>query len=247
MKSMLKIVTILGLSHLLAVLGVVGWLGATQRLSTERLESIREILHEPTPIEVARLAEEAKQAEADAVTGDEQPEGNGVPLSAQAALQMHLQEQDMHRERIARLQREVSDLSGLLTQMRQKLQEERTTFTAEREAFAQTRAELEMTEGQEQFRKALGLLAALKADKAKIVLAQLIRDGTFQGDFADQASSAVPSALSGIDQAVSYLNEMPARQSAKILDEFIDADPALANELLERLRTRGQVALASEG
>ncbi len=247
MKSMLKIVTILGLSHLLAVLGVVGWLGATQRLSTERLESIREILHEPMPVAVARLAEEAKQAEAEAVTGEEQPEGNGVPLSAQAALQMHLQEQDMHRERIARLQREVSDLKGLLIQMRQKLNEERAAFKAELEAFEQTRAELQLTEGQEQFRKALGLLSGLKADKAKILLDQLIRDGTFEGDFADQAGSDMPSALRGIDQAVSYLNEMPSRQSAKILDEFIDADPALANELLERLRTRGQVALASEG
>ncbi len=245
MKSIFKIAMILGMAHLLGLLGVVGWLAATQRLSTDRIESIREILHEPMPMEMARLEQEAKEAEE--LAANAPPEYNGVPLSAAAALQMHLQEQDLHQERIARLQREVSDLSSLLKQMRRKLDEERQTFADERTAFEATRTEIKETEGREQFRKALGLLSGLKADKAKIVLDQLIRDGTFKGDFAAASQGSGAGSSSGIEQAVAYLDAMPARQSAKILNEFVEQDPALANELLERLRTRGQVALASEG
>lgn len=245
MKSILKIATILGMAHLLGVLGVVGWLAATQRLSTTRIESIREILHEPMPVEKARLEQEAKDAEE--LAAKTPPKPNGIPLSAAAALQMHLQEQDLHQERIDRLQREVSDLSSLLKQMRSKLDDERQAFAAERAAFEATRTEIKETEGREQFRKALGLLSGLKPDKAKIVLDQLIRDGTFQGDFAPEPQDPASSASSGIDQAVAYLDAMPARQSSKILNEFVKQDPALANQLLERLRTRGQVALASEG
>ena len=238
MKSIVRIITILGLSHLLALLGVGGWLVATQRRNAERLESIREMLHEPAApqTETDEELEETRLEEAEIDTG--------VPLSAAAALEMHIQEEDMHRERIARLQREVRDLSSLLTQMRGKLEDERTAFIEERQAYQQTRAELMQTEGQEQFRKALGVLSSLKPDQAKTVLSQLIQDGTFQGDFA--AADAVTT-LSGKDQAVSYLDALPTRLSGKILDAFIEDDPQLASELLERLRTRGQVALASEG
>jgi anti-sigma28 factor (negative regulator of flagellin synthesis) len=248
MKGLISVIVVLGMAHLLALLGVAGWLVASERVDAARLERIREVLREPIPVEAVRLEELAKQEEAQKAEDEDKPKADGVPLSAAAALQMHLQEQDLHNERIARLQREVNDLSSLLTLMRTQLDRERTAFEAERAAFMRTREQIEQTEGQEQFRKALGLLAGLKADQAKILLTQLIQDGTFQGDFADALGEVTPNTavVSGIDQAVAYLDAMPSRQSSKILDAFIEDDPALANELLERLRTRGQVALGTE-
>lgn len=248
MKGLVSVLVVLGMAHLLALLGVAGWLVASQRVDAERLDRIRQVLSEPIPLEAIRLEELANQAEAEQAEDNDKPKADGVPLSAAAALQMHLQEQDLHNERIARLQREVNDLSSLLTLMRTQLDRERSAFEAERAAFERTREQIEQTEGQEQFRKALGLLSGLKAEQAKILLSQLIQDGTFEGDFADGLgeSTHTAAALSGIDQAVAYLDAMPSRQSSKILDAFIEDDPALANELLERLRTRGQVALGTE-
>lgn len=250
MKHAAQVLTVLALAHLLAILGVVGWLLASERLDMERLEKIRDILTEPIPLEKVRLEELASREVEEQKKAEDQPISTGVPISAAAALQVHLQEQDLHRERMARLRREVNDLSGLLALMRQQLETERAAFEAERAAFDRTRAQLQQTEGREQFRRALSMLSGLKPAQSKVLLSQLIQDGTFQGDFAGMSGGSEQAdaiGLSGIDQAVAYLDAMPSRQSSRILDEFIKDDPALANELLERLRTRGQVALASEG
>jgi hypothetical protein len=49
----------------------------------------------------------------------------------------------------------------------------------------------------------------------------------------------------GTDQVVAYLNAMEDRTRTKIITEFQKQDPALAAELLERLRTRATLAAGS--
>jgi hypothetical protein len=83
------------------------------------------------------------------------------------------------------------------------------------------------TEGNAQFRKALATLEGLKPDKVKLTLQQLLDQGE-------------------ADQVVAYLNAMQERTRTKVLDEFIKSDPKVATDLLERLRTRGLIARASE-
>jgi len=83
------------------------------------------------------------------------------------------------------------------------------------------------TEGNAQFKKALATLEGLKPDKAKAALQELINGKQ-------------------VDQAVAYLNAMQERMRTKVIDEFITADPKVATDLLERLRTRGMIARAPE-
>jgi len=87
-------------------------------------------------------------------------------------------------------------------------------------------------EGSEMFKKALATYEGLKPAASASMLLQLMRPGGGTGAL-DNA---------GADQAVAYLNAMEDRTRTKIIAEFQKQDPALAAELLERLRTRATLA-----
>lgn len=66
------------------------------------------------------------------------------------------------------------------------------------------------------------------------------------------AAAPVPAPVSngrtakGLDRAMDYLNAMQPRARSKVVTEFAGSDAKLAGELLERLRTHGQVPIGTE-
>ena len=225
MKSLWTIVATLALANLLALGGFIGWLAASDRLSRERVQKIRELLA-PTLAEEraaeAVRAEEEKKAAAEAA---EKTRMAGPPESSTEKIEQNKAEADKRQEQAARLRKEIDDLRRRLLADQQKLDDERRAFEAERKAFLTQREQTTKLTGSEQFKQALGTLEAQKSKDAQQVLKTLIE--------SDQKPIVVE-----------YLAAMGDRPRGKILAEFIKDDAKVAADLLERLRARG-VAVAA--
>jgi len=59
-------------------------------------------------------------------------------------------------------------------------------------------------------------------------------------------TAGIPVMTGGPEPVVAYLNALQERARNKIMAEITANDPALAADLLERLRTRGQIARTPE-
>ncbi|MGP1309891.1 MAG: hypothetical protein ACTS27_06820 [Phycisphaerales bacterium] len=219
MRSLWIIITTLALANFLAVVGVIAWLGTTDRLSGERIDAVRE-LFKPTVAEEraaeeekARLEAEQAEAEASEAFMREPPTPAGDEVAEQEAVTNAAQQE------LSRLSREAEDLRRTFARELAQIERAREQLKQEREDFDALRARLAALEGSEQFERALALYQSLKPAQAKAMLQTLIDDGD-------------------MEQAVSYLNAMQTRTASKILAEFED-DPDLAATLLERVRTRG--------
>lgn len=229
MRTLWLIVSTLALAHVLAIGGVIGWLAWSDRLDRARIERVREVFAPTLAEERARAAEAAAAARAAEQAAAEAAKASGPLLTAAQRLSVREEEQEVDRQRLERLKREVSDLQAAMQREREIVEEERRLLVAERAEFEAMRARLEEIEGGEQFKKALRVLAGLKPDDAKAALMELVR--------RDDAGT-------GTEQVVSYLNALPDRTRTKVMAEFLADDPKLAADLLERLRTRGLVARA---
>lgn len=239
MKRLLTAISALAIINLLGILGAAGWLAATQRISKERVEAIRAILHEPVPAEQARLA--AEQAAAGAAQAPaEEPLPEGPPVGSEALVAMQLEQARADQLREQRLARENSTLGRTIVQETRKLDEARREFEATRERFETRQAQIASLKGEEQFQAALSVLTQVKPDKAMAMLQEIIEGRAGAGATGE-------SGLSGIDCAVAYLDEMDEMVRGKIMAEFVDDSPTLAADLLERLRTFGLLADASGG
>jgi hypothetical protein len=221
MKTLLRAVGILATLHLMAVAGGIGWIVGTGRLDERRWGELRAMFAETT---AQRDAREAVTAEVEPETGERLAE---VPLTAEQQIDRKLTLSEADRQVLQRMRREIDDLRRALQTERAQLDAERAAFLADREAFAAERERIMATEGQEQFRSVLATLKTMKPELAHSLLSATI---------ADQPD--------GMTVAVAYLDNLPPRTSAAVLKEFEEQDPALAAQLLERLRTRGVVAAA---
>lgn len=245
MKTLWTAIGVVAIANVLALLLAAGYLAATDRLTVSRLERIRDMLSETESAERQRLAREqaAADAEAEALLatlphgGDPAlgaPAGTpgAVPLSSPELVAQHTDATRLDRQRIERTRREIDDLTRTLRRERVAIDREREQLEQERRAFEQVRGRIEEIEGSAQFRKALSVLAGLKADPAREMLEQIIAgvsaDGLGAGDRED-----------GISRAVLYIDALPDRQRTRLMDSFVERDPELAAELLERLRMKG--------
>jgi hypothetical protein len=217
-RGLWTILSVLAIANLLALIGFVGWLVSTDRLDAERFNELRETFAETIPAEDARLEEEARAAELEAAEAEEQRRALIPPLTAADKLRNNAIAEEVDRQRLERLSREVRDLRRTIDRERSQLDDRIERFEAEKEAFERMRSRIREIEGQDQFRKAVTHLQSQRPEKARDILQALIDEGD-------------------VDQAVAYLNAMGNRQAAKIIGAFEDA--AVAADLLERLRTRG--------
>lgn len=220
MKSVWNVVSVVAVANLLALLGLVAWLGASDRLDADRLRAIRRALaptisHERVEAEAAaaRAAQEAAAAAVLAKVGS-------PPVNAAERLNLKLEQSDVDRQKLARFQKEIDDLRRALLLERAQFERDRAAFEATRAAFDDERRRIAEIEGDAQFQKTLTTLEQLKPDKAKLALQQLLDAG-------------------GEDQVVAYLNGMQDRVRTKVIDEFLASDAKVAAGLLERIRTRG--------
>ena len=217
----------LAIANLLLILAVVGWLQATDRLSRERVQSIRVLLAKTVTEENAdRETEKAKQ-EGAAKAAEEAEKAKRPPVAAEQRLEIIREYEEQTRQKNERTQREVQDLLTQLDARRSELERDKVAFVKERDEFFALRDELAKAAASEQFEKSLKLYESLKAPEA-----------------ADMLQTLLTKNQRG--QVVAYLNAMQPRTAAKIVAEFQKKDPALAAQLLESLRTLGLAAKAAQ-
>jgi hypothetical protein len=235
MKFLWRILSIVAVANLLALLAFVGWLKISDRLDQGRVREVRELFTKTGAQRKAEAAEAQAKAEADEKLAAERGRAGTVPVTASETLDLKIQLSELDQARLEAMRREVSILQDTLRRERKVLDADRAAFAKERDDFGKARQVVAQTEGSAQFKKALATYEGLKPDKAKLALKQLI-----------DTKPAPGVAGGGIDQAVAYLNAMQERSRTKIIDEFLKDDPKVANDLLERLRTRGMLARAPE-
>lgn len=224
MKTLVRAIGILATLHLLALLGGVGWLVATGRVDERRINELTAQFRETTAERDAREEAEAAEQAAAIEEDDALP---GIPLTAEQQIDRKLRSSEADRQTIQRMRRDVADLRRALQIEREQLDQSRAAFLAEKSSFEQARERVMQTEGEEQFQSALQTLRTMRSKQAYTLVNETIEN--------------MPD---GMTIATAYLDNLPAKNRAAILGEFEKADPALAAELLERLRTRGVIAQA---
>lgn len=227
MKTFLTAVSILAILNLLAIGGLAGYLHATDRIDAQRIADIRELLTETISERDAKSQAAADAAEHDALQAAELERQGQPPVPAADILLIRLEQTQADVVRLEGIRREVEILQETLRRERRALDDERERLTLEREQFEQARRLVMQNEGNAQFRKALATYEALKPDRAHLALAQLIEQGE-------------------IVQVVDYLNAMQERTRTRIIDQFLEDQPQVATDLLERLRMRGLPARSPE-
>jgi hypothetical protein len=226
-RTIWTVLSVLAVANLLGLLAFVGWLKSTDRLDMARVREVREAFA-PTLAEQRLKEAEAKAKEdAAASAAAELAKSKVPPVAAADALEVKLDQSKADLERTEALRRDVEILRDMLKRERMQLESEWAELKSKQAEFKAAREAVAQTEGNAQFKKALATYEGLKADKCKAALQQLI----------DQKQ---------IGQVVAYLNAMQERTRTKVIDEFIKSDPKVATDLLERLRTRGQLASGPE-
>jgi len=223
MKTLWNAVAVIAIAHLLALVGLLGWLGLEGRLNPDRIEAIRGVLAETAEEEEARLDDEARLA-AEALENAGASEGDGRPVSAEEQVREQNTITQMDAQISERTRREAQDLRAGITRERDAVRREREELDRLIANFQRMRERIAEVEGSEQFQKALSVLRGLRPGDAVTLLQESIS--------ADADSESMLT-------VISYLDALPDRQRAKIMNEFVKQDPALAAELLERLRTKG--------
>jgi len=218
------VISTVALANLLAIVGFVGWLGATGRLNGERVQRLRAVFAETTAQEQARLAAEAAEAEAAARRAAEEEAADRPPIDAGDRLALQAQYDAIMQQRLAQARETLDAMRDALAAERAQLDADLAAFRSEKAAFEAMRARIEAIEGDEQFSKALALYSSLKPADAAAALRVLYEQGR-------------------VEQVVAYLDRMEERKASKILGQF---EPELAAVLLERLRTRGVVVAGTE-
>lgn len=223
MKSLWTLIAVLALANLLAVGGVVAWLGATQRLDKDRVLAVKQILTDPVPVAKAKVAADESKAKEEAKKQAEDAKLRRQPTSSEQQLRERLEQIELDRQRSARLRSEAALLQKGLSEQIASVETRLRALADEKRGLEAAQKMIADADGGAQQRKVLSTLESLKPAQAKTTLKQLIDAGE-----------------EGRAQALRYLDQMDEGVRAKVMNEFIKEDPKLAAELLEGLRTRGQ-------
>lgn len=222
-RSMWLIVSTIAIANLLAIIGFVGWLVASDRMNLDRVQQLREII---APTVAQQRAEERaaeQQREAERARLEEQGDLGALPLSAADRLNLLREVDEVSRQRFERMERETRDLQRQLRDELESIATERAAFEQVRSEFERRRKEIEELEGSRQFKRALQLYETSKSDVAANMFQSLIDQGQER-------------------DVVSYLNAMKPMAARKVIEVFEGRDPVLAARLLEGVRTYGLVA-----
>jgi len=249
MKQIAIILGTLLVVHLLAALGLVAWLGATERLSEERVERVVDIFR-PTLEQERQQEKEAAEAEKQAREQAERlawlESASDGPLTIADRLRAERQASELRMQRTQKLQAEIAQLKdhlervkGEIAQQKKQLEQERESFEAYRERERQLRRD-------ENFQQAVRLYEQLKADQAKQMLLNLIRESQAKAAQASQEESeSRRQALEAeseqqMERVIDYFAAMQQRKAAAILEEFeTEQELLLATQIIEKLRRRG--------
>lgn len=227
MKKLTKALFIVAVLNLLAVLGGVGWLMSSGRVSKDRVVEMTSLFKEPIAVVEARA--KAEEAAAQKALAEQEKPLPSIPLNAQERNQVRVEMTQIDRQRLDRLKKEVANLQATLDKKSRLIEQSRIELEKERDEFNQMRARLAGLEGGEQFEKSLGTLSEMKAKDAKAVLSQLLDEDKKE-------------------EVITYLSSMDGGVRTGIISEFIKSgEEKLAADLLESIRLRGlELAQADE-
>lgn len=229
MKALWNILCIVCVANVLAVVGFVGWLMASGRLDKARLQEARTLFAETTADRDARLKADADRVEAEKKAAEQAAKDARPTMTAEEKLAARVEVSELDSQRSKSVASEAAALQIALREQLARLDAARRDLARERADFEAMRKRVAQEQGDAQFRRAVGVLEGLDPKPARTTLNQLITAGK-----------------DGSRQAVAYLNAMDERKRTDILAEFAKSDPALAADLLERLRTFGLVAQGPE-
>jgi hypothetical protein len=227
MRSIWIAFSTLAVANLLALLGFLVWLHGSDRLNPDRVERVRTIFATTVAQDEAEAAKKMAEAEAAAAMAKEAAKAGTMPLAAEQQLEGRAAKEELDTQTARRVQRETNDLLNTLVREREELERQRGEFQAQVDAFIAMRRRIAEEEGSEQFQKTVQVYQSVKPAEAKNMMNALITAGQKE-------------------QVVSYLNALAPRTSSKLIAEFEKDDPAVASDLLERLRLRG-TAVAGPG
>jgi len=216
MKSLWSVVSFLAVVHLLALLGFLGWMYGSDRLSLERVRTVRELF-------AMTMTEEKKQKEEQERETTVNPERDSSMFQMSSTRQIELLT-DVQRQELLATQR-MKDESEMharqFSLLNQKIASEREEFEEERRRWEEATGADRERKTNEQFTQTVIQYESLPAKQGKQVLIELINSGNRE-------------------QAVAYLDAMKPRATSKILKEFKSPEEIiLAAELLEELRIFG--------
>jgi hypothetical protein len=221
----LSMFLILLLIHLLAAVGFVGWLGASDRMNGQRIQEVVEVFR-PTLAEEAEVEAEAEAAQRQAEAArDQLIRLNRVAVGPQTiedrlAENFESDEFDLHR--LERLNAETEAIRRRLAQDKQLIAKQLAELEAKQAAFDELVEQRTAAMADEDFKRAVDTLEQLPARQAKQMVQQYMAQGK-------------------IEEVVDYLAAMQLRKSAGVLKEFkAPQEIGQAAQLLEQLRLRGQ-------
>ena len=220
MKTIWVILSTVAIANMIALAVFLGWLGGTNRLSRERVDSVRRMFLETVADQEVREGDEARDAERQAILAEAERKKGFPPLTADQRLELIGEYADLIAQRTERTRRETQDLIDTLLAQQARLQQDRVRLDEERKAFESMRARVAELEGSEQFQKALKVYQTVKAEIAASMMMELVN-------------------ANDLEQVTAYLDALPPRTAAKIVTEFEKQSPALAADLVERLRMHG--------
>ena len=216
MKSLWSVVSFLAVVHLLALLGFLGWMYGSDRLSLERVRTVRELF-------AMTMTDEKMQKEEQVRETTVNPERDSSMFQMSSTRQIELMT-DVQRQELLATQR-MKDESEMharqFSLLNQKIASEREEFEKERRRWEEATGADRERKTNEQFTQTVIQYESLPAKQGKQVLIELINSGNRE-------------------QAVAYLDAMKPRATSKILKEFKSPEEIiLAAELLEELRIFG--------
>ena len=228
MKRLITALNFVALVNLLAMIGFVGWLWQSGRVSEGRIHAVRQIFS-PTvadseEVEAERLAAAREQMYADRER--EMAENPLPPAATGIAMADHETVQASQAAR--RMEDKAHQLLNQLERRENELRDQEARFDDRRLAWERATKEDRQRKKDEQFQKTVRLYESIPPKQARNLLLVLVQDGNPQ-------------------QAVAYIDAMNPRIAAKIIRELkSDAESRLATDLLERLRVFGLEADAAQ-
>ena len=220
MKTVWTIIVTIALANILAMAGVIGWLGMTNRLSADRVDALRAMFQETVSEQKSREESEAASKEAERNQLFESARRGALPVGVTQLNDDFYEQQQIEQRRVDRDRDDVARMEEQLAERRSAFEADVQAFEAEREAFEEMREEIRAREGDDQFQKSLKTLESLQPEAAHSMLNSMLEEGKKE-------------------EVVAYISEMAARSRTKLISQFQTQDPAVAADLLERLRTYG--------
>ena len=187
MKRIWNVFAVLAIANLLAIGGFVGWLGATDRLSVERLRSLREILKPTVAEQSAQEARLSTEAAAKTKADAEATRRSGTPESSDQRIEDRRQTQDVLDQQLVRMKEEARQIKEQIQAKQADLERQAAALDAARKEFDQRQAEWKQLAQDENFQQAVGVLEAQKPVDAMKVLTAIL-DGAPLPQTADSSA-----------------------------------------------------------